>query len=530
VAETVQVATQAPVTAVTVFRDGARVVRTGSVPVEAGLTRAVVSGLPASVDTGSVRIGLRGHHVVLVDIEVNRRYSADPLRDETASLSAEVDTRRDAVQALDDEDAATQAALGFTGHLAEAAAGALARAVSFGRISHDDLDQMAGHLTASTAASLARRREISARLRAAKRELAAAEHRLDDVKQRSGSVESVEAVAVIEAVSATEAEIELSYHATEVSWRPLYDLALSGEKLSISYLAEITQRTGEDWPAADLAVSTARRGRHQSLPELSPWYVGRPKPPPLPPMAAAPGRYESATTPAGGAMRPMAAPAQAVRAPMAEPLAAEVGESGAGLVYRISRPLAVPSDGSPHKTSIARLELDASLDHLVVPALAQEAYLRATVTNDSKLLLLPGPARIFHDGQFVGQTTMETVASGEEMELQLGVDDQIRVERELSRRATSKAVIGGSRTIDVSYTITVQNHRNGPAKISVHDHIPVSTDGDVKVRLREARPDPAETTELGELTWNVVLERGKSATISYRFTVEHPGNATLRGI
>jgi uncharacterized protein (TIGR02231 family) len=247
-------------------------------------------------------------------------------------------------------------------------------------------------------------------------------------------------------------------------------------------------------------------------------------------MAAAPGRYESATMPTGGAMLAMAAPAQAARAPVAEPLAAEVGEAGAGLVYRISRPLAVPSDGSPHKTSIARLELDASLDHLVVPVLAQEAYLRATVTNESRLLLLPGPARIFHDGQFVGQTTMETVASGEEIELQLGVDDQIRVERELSRRATSKAVIGGSRTIDVSYTITVQNHRNGPAKISVHDHIPVSTDGDIKVRLREARPDPAETTELGELTWNVVLERGKSAAISYRFTLEHPGNATLRGI
>ena len=43
----------------------------------------------------------------------------------------------------------------------------------------------------------------------------------------------------------------------------------------------------------------------------------------------------------------------------------------------ITRPLAVPSDGSPHKTAIASIELAAKLDHLAVPALAAEAYLRA---------------------------------------------------------------------------------------------------------------------------------------------------------
>ena len=79
----------------------------------------------------------------------------------------------------------------------------------------------------------------------------------------------------------------------------------------------------------------------------------------------------------------------------------------AGLVYRIQRPLAVPADGGPHTTSIGRFGLDAALDHLAVPVLAPEAYLRATVTNTSPLLLLPGPARVFHGTQFVGETSLE---------------------------------------------------------------------------------------------------------------------------
>jgi uncharacterized protein (TIGR02231 family) len=208
----------------------------------------------------------------------------------------------------------------------------------------------------------------------------------------------------------------------------------------------------------------------------------------------------------------------------------EPGDLGSGLVYRVQRPLAVPADGEPYKTMVAQFALDAELDHLAVPVLAPEAYARATVTNTSSLLLLPGPARVFHGPQFVGETALETVAAGEEFELQLGVDDQIRVERHLRRRSTSKAMIGGTRTIDVGYEITVENHRPGQARISVHDHIPVSSDGDIKVRLREASPDPAGQTDLGELTWDLSLAAGQTATIRYRFTVEHPAQLTVAGL
>ena len=201
-----------------------------------------------------------------------------------------------------------------------------------------------------------------------------------------------------------------------------------------------------------------------------------------------------------------------------------------GVAYRVQRPLAVPADGGPQKTSIARFDLDAALDHLTVPVLAPEAYLRATATNTSSLLLLPGPARVFHGTQFTGETALETVAAGEELELQLGVDDQIRVERELRRRSTGKAVIGGTRTIDIGYEITVENHRRGPARVTVKDRIPVSADGDIKVRLREASPAPAEQTDLGELTWELRLDAGKAASIRYRFTVEHPAQVTVTGL
>ncbi len=522
---------EAPITAVTVFRDGARVQRSGTVSMAQGRQAVVIGGLPAIVDPASVRVAARGPGLTLLTVEVHRGYRTDPLRDETVRLRAEAERCRDAVRALDDEDAAVQAQLDFLGHLSGAAATALARAVGFGRAGHDDLAQMAGHLSADTAAALGRRRDIAARSRAARRELEAAEQRLDEAEQRAGQPAAYTDVsAILEAGAATQAEVELSYHVPGASWRPLYDLTLDGEQLAVSYLAEVTQRTGEDWPAVALVLATTRRGRHQGLPELDPWYIGKA---PTPPPAAR--RVAGRAMKAGGHV-PMAAAAIAAGAseadmPEAAVLMAEPGDSvGAGLVYRVQRPLAVPADGGPHKTSIGRFGLDAALDHLAVPALAPEAYLRATVTNTSPLLLLPGRARVFHGTQFVGETSLETVASGEEFELQLGVDDQIRVERKLRRRSTGKAVIGGTRTIDVGYEITVENHRTGKTLLSVHDRIPVSTDGDIRVRLRETSPAPAKQTDLGELIWELSLDGGQEATVRYRFAVEHPAQVTVVGL
>jgi uncharacterized protein (TIGR02231 family) len=532
--------TDAPITGVTVFRDGAQVMRAGLTRLAAGPGSVTIGNLPATMDTASVRVAARGHGLALRNVEVRRRVGTEPLREQTARLRAEVERWRDAVQGLADEDAAEQAGLGFLKHLSEAAASSLARAVGSGRAGYDELSGMAGHLSAATAGTLARRREIAVRKRAVDQELAAAEARLNAAElggAKPKKVTFLEVAVELEAEAATEAEIDLTYHVSGASWRSLYDLVLDGDRLNVSYLAEVTQQTGEDWPEVALVLSTTGKGQSQTLPELSPWYIGRPQPRRHPvdaaPMSAMGGAAASgATDGPGDGPRAMALAARGQRTPLrARMLAAEQAESesGAGLAYTVARPLAVPGDGGPHKTLVASFDADAVLDYLTVPVLAPEAYLRATVTNGT-LLLLPGRARIFHGAQFVGETHLDTVAPGEEFEVQLGVDDQIKVERKLRRRSTSKALLGGTRTIDIGYEITVENHRDRAATVSVHDHIPVSTDGDVKVRARESSPPPAETDDLGELTWNLVLAPRESAAIKHRFTVEHPAQTTVTGL
>src|SRR5260370_40775543 len=102
---------------------------------------------------------------------------------------------------------------------------------------------------------------------------------------------------------------------------------------------------------------------------------------------------------AGGSRpAPMAAAAAGLAAgaaelPEAAPLVAEPGESGAGLAYRVQRPMSGRADGGPHKTMVARFELDAGPDHPGVPALPREPYLRATGSNTSAQPPLPRAVR-----------------------------------------------------------------------------------------------------------------------------------------
>ncbi|HEX3514172.1 MAG TPA: mucoidy inhibitor MuiA family protein [Trebonia sp.] len=288
-ANTGQENADAPITGVTVFTDGARVTRAAVTAVPQGVHSLVVASLPHTADRSSVRVAARGHDLTLLNVEVQRRVAAEPRRESLAQLRADVERCRDVVRELDDADEAEGAGLGFLGHLSEAAATALARAVGAGRAGYEELSGMAGHLSGSTATTLARRREIAARKRVAQRELDAAVERLAGAEQSAPPAVFADVCVLLDAAAATEAEIELTYHVKLASWRPLYDLVLDGEKLKISYLAEITQRSGEDWPEVTLVLSTTRQGQRQTLPELSPWYIGRP-PPPRPGFPRARGR------------------------------------------------------------------------------------------------------------------------------------------------------------------------------------------------------------------------------------------------
>ncbi|MDQ2809871.1 MAG: mucoidy inhibitor MuiA family protein [Chloroflexota bacterium] len=527
----------APIVAVTVYTDRARVTREGTVHLEPGTHTILLAGLPAALDPDSVRAGGRGAGLRLLGVEVASTLLPSAPEADLAALRDGIEQLQEADRALADAEVGQTARRDFLDHLRAAGGPALGKGLARGSITLDGVAALVGYNDRELAATQARLRELVAQRRALARELAARTARLHQVAPQESLVRRAIQVTV-EADSAGDLALEVQYAVQGAGWQPLYDLRLVGERVELTYLAQVCQQTGEDWPAVPLTLSTARPAVSATLPELDPWYIDTYRPPlqarafrvPAPMQAAASGGAGFNDAPRDQARPTTELPATPPPPPV-EIAEATIAQSGAAVTYRVARPVAVPSDGAPHKVTVTTLDLAADLDYVTVPKLAAEAYLRAKVTNASAFTLLPGAAGIFHEADFVGTTRLSTVAPSETFEVQLGIDDRVKVERDLTERTAGKsAFIGNLKRVGWAYRIRLTNHLPTPARITVTDQLPVPRHEDIKVKLQEAMPKPTEQTALQLFSWTLVLPAGAQREILLAFTVEHPRTLLVTGL
>ncbi len=523
---------EAPVVGVTVYPDRARVTRRGSARLAAGEHRVRVAPLPLGLHRDSLRVGGRGAATVLgVDVTTWRQArSADgqvrELEERSRELAGEL-------AGLDDSYAVEEQRGQFLSGLAERAGGTYARALAAGDAEPADVAAFADSVAGQLADSHGRRRELTRRRTELAEDLAAVRRQLEAAHgKREPDRLAAEVTVAVDADDA-ELDLELTYLVDGARWQPSYDLRLVDDAVTVTWFGLVSQDTGEDWPECVLQLSTARPAAATGVPELSPWYLDRVRPLPRAAMPAASFGGPPVPAPPAGPAFEVAVGGGAARAgaprPKVHESVATVEQGVSAATYRPARPVAVPADGSAYRATIAVLELPARLDHVTVPVRAAEAHLRATVRNTSAHTLLPGPAAVFHGADFVAATRLPTWAPGEETELALGVDDRVRVERKLGRRAETRATLGSTRRRDVEYRISVANHTPRPATVEVRDQLPVSRDEAVVVREATIAPPPAERTELGELTWRLRLEPGDSGEITMGFRVELAKGVELAG-
>jgi uncharacterized protein (TIGR02231 family) len=214
----------------------------------------------------------------------------------------------------------------------------------------------------------------------------------------------------------------------------------------------------------------------------------------------------------------------------AETAMATIDSSGAAVTYHVPGASGVPTDGQPHKVTVTSLSFPPQLDYVTAPKLVQAVYRRARVANDSAFTLLPGAVNLFAGGEFIGTTELELTAPQAVIELYLGVDDRVKVERELKRREVDKTLIGGKRRLHYGYEIKLENLLGSEAKVTLYDQIPVARHEDIKVRLEAADPKPTAQSELNRLEWVFNLAAKEKRTVRFDFVVEYPQGMDVIGL
>lgn len=512
----------APIVAVAVYPDRARITRLGRITAPAGDQTVYVESLPLALQEDSIRVSGRGPATVL-GVDVLMRHHPQAPDETVAELER---LRREAqaeVEELADADEVQVQLDAFLAQLGKRAGGSFARTLAAGEASAE-LGEFTESLAGRLSAVRAERRRLAKQRQEAEERLAAADRRLAAIaEQRTPDRRSAAIGLTLD--SEAEVEVELSYVVPGAGWTSSYDIRLTGDQLTLSWFGLITQHTGEDWPECDLTLSTARPMVAAKVPELDPWFLDRHRPPvPVAPRAVPLSGDSGRQAAFAERLQSAAAPA-----PAFADLDATVEQGVTAATYTPPRPVAVPADGASHRATIASIDLETELDYVTAPVRSADVHLRATVVNSSAHTLPAGKAAVFHEADFVGSTALPMWAPGEDVELALGLDDRIRVERKLVRRTATKATLGSTRRREVEYETRIENHTPLTARVTVLDQLPVARDHEITVKPITAAPEPTETTDLGVITWKLDLSPGAELAINLAFRVDTAKSVDLTG-
>ncbi len=529
-----EISLETTIKSVTVYPDRARVTAVGETTLSPGEHTLIVDELPLVLDANSVRAAGRGTAVVrLQGVDVGRVFHEQTPAVKVRELQEEIIALEDELRVLTDRKAGLAAHAKYLDGL-RTATEQYAWGLSRGRTKVDDQVQLAQFLQEQDAEMRQSVRELDIDQRTLNQRLNKLRRELKQL-QSARPTQRFQAKVDVLVQSEGDFSLEVTYVVANAGWQPLYDLRLmeneDGRTLELSYIAQVTQNTGQDWDGVALVVSTARPALNQRLPELRPWYLNVFTPPPAPmprkQMVRAAASMAAPQAEAFDAAVEEAVPAQVMAA---EQVVAAVQDSGTAVSFLVPGQTNIPSDGSPHKTTINLFNLDPELDYLAVPKHTGAVFRRVKVKNDSPSPLLAGQANLFFDDEFIGNTNLEYAPVGEEMELLLGVEERIKVERELARRDVDKALLRDKRQLRYGYKIKLQNLTDSDAAVEVHDHIPVARHEDIKVKLERISPETAEHTDLNLMEWHLTLSPDAEQTIQYDFLVEHPRSLQVAGL
>jgi uncharacterized protein (TIGR02231 family) len=330
---------------------------------------------------------------------------------------------------------------------------------------------------------------------------------------------------VVEITSAVEvaATFSLSYFVPSAGWTPAYDLRAKGVGQPIDLLmkAQVTNNTGEDWNKVELSLSSGNPTLGGVMPTLNPWtlYMHRPMR-----LENSSSRVPRKATSDG------AAPAVAY----SEMALKEYEDMDANTIvtntvaYRtttsefiIETPFTIPSDGVPHTVGVKNHSIAATFKHYATPKLEEDAFLYARTTGWEGLNLLPGEANVFFEGTFVGQSFLDLDQPRDTMDISLGRDKGVVVERVKRKASNEKAVIGGSRTVTIGWDLTVRNTKGTGVDLEVRDQHPMSPQSEIEVKLTE-KGDAVVNENNGMLTWNISLASKETRKLGFAYTVKHP--------
>jgi uncharacterized protein (TIGR02231 family) len=500
---------------VTVFRDRALVTRVIVADVEPDAGGVVFEGLPLGLAPDGLYASLRSGDARIVGVEiesglgeVEETERIETIRAEMEEQTAELGLIRDRIEALLAQRSYLRSALiRGPGEGPAPALGQVKSALEYvGEAERDIAQQL---------------REEQKRAQELDEEIGPLLVKLDNPLATGKRVR-----VDLDLDGPDEVTVALRYQVWGAAWTPSYNARLdqSASTVELEYYGVVTQTTGEDWVDAELLLSTANPATSGSLPELTPWYLGRDvygyDASVMAGLASGGGHFQAGGVPTG-ASTPM--PEGVIESHMN----ADVQGRGA-VIFAIPGQRTVAGDGSAQRLPVGTQTFGATMELATVPKLIPEVFRRARIRYDGDIPLIPGPVASYVGADYVGTGYISAVVPGEPLALSFGTDDRLKVTRRLVSREVDYLGVGRRMVrYTFDFRVTVANFTGEAQEVELVDQLPVAEMDRVTVKVLEVTEGqlPADDQAPGVVKWKLTVPKGGESSVVMRFSVTAPAEA-----
>ena len=519
---------------VTVYHNQALVTRRGKIKLNGGQQEIVIANLPLSVHADSVTARcLDNPNVQLLAVRTERIFANESLQQRTNQILGKIRQLEDQKRQLEDQINSVQLQQTFIQSFSEKSVDRFTNNLSSESLNLTEVQELVDFLGKSY-------QNYAQSITEHEKELTEIERRLEVLHQQLRQIQqpvykqiqsSISISIILESTLPGNCELEINYLVSQVNWTPFYDLRNSNiiKQINLNYLAEIKQKTGEDWTDVNLNISTAKPNLANQTLKLKPWYITGRK---LPSCSPKNRQSHDDFAELEALLAEENDPAKKTELMQEQKLVEQPNNFPGIVTFKLDKNYTILSDGTPHKVTIFNKDLPGRTEYVAILRQMSFAYLEATVTNNTNsVTLLPGKANIFFDNALIGTTELEKIAPGEEFKLNLGIDRDLKIEQHLVERDIE--IIGNYRRTTFGYKLTVLNFKAEKVKLKLIVQLPVSRDEKVKVRLTSINPE-THLGKMGQLEWLLNLKaKGKrqfKREIYYQFSIEHPTEITIESL
>jgi uncharacterized protein (TIGR02231 family) len=500
---------------VRLYTDRAEIFRQASIQLPTGSSDIVIGPFPSSLLTDSIRISPRTNSPIQIGhFSVEKTYQTRFLDDSIQKQEVRVDQFLLNLNSIQDELVNLKHQLNYIENLS---GGKNQSNITPGPDYWDSILEFK-----ATRGKIKRDqfRETLVKSQIAEKELKVEEKKLADM--RVGTKKEANNIHInLRSNKPMAGHLDISYQIRNTSWKPTYRLRTNTRQKSIAfeYIGQISQKTGENWKDVLLELTTSQPSRGTTPPKLYPWVIDYPK-------------KFSATAEANLFKRKGRALMQ--EAPQRDSnilMNTKVIQSGVSFTYRIPGKQTIATGTNSYRSLIFSDRFDAELIYTAIPKNVQNVFLKAKTKNSSPYHLLPGPIKNFVDGSFVGNSWIKNIAPEQEMEMGLGLDESIKVERKLIKKEGGEdGIFNQTQKQRYTFEITLENFKDVPIQVELKDQLPLSYQEEIKVRINQIKPEPDHTDKQNFLNWKISLAPKERKMVTLDFQVEYPEGKTVRGL